>query len=367
MIAQIQKFLQHYIYGYGSQLAIPVLDGALHPNNRIDECEVVKESLAMPDDLVIDQNGTVYLSCENKVLKFPTLDEEQYSVYAEFKGITGGLNFHPDGRLLVCVGGEGVWLVDHSGAPEKIELSLEKPLLSPTCIAVGPDGGIYITEGSSQHSLENWVRDLMEKRSDGRLIHFDPQTKKSKVLLSKLKYPHGICFNTAGDSLILTESWAHRISRYPLNDIRAERGEDFMRNLPGYPARIIAAAEDTYWVALFARRTQLIELVLVEKQYRTEMMRQIEPAYWIAPSITPAQSYLEPLQGGQIKQLGVMKPWAPPRSYGLVIRVDSHGEVKESLHCRSEGERHGITGLYQHLGQLYLVSKGGGYLLKVVE
>ncbi|MBT4265618.1 MAG: SMP-30/gluconolactonase/LRE family protein [Deltaproteobacteria bacterium] len=367
MIARIQKLIQQYVYGHSSQLVIPVLDGALHPNNRIDTCDVVKDSLAMPDDLVIDQNGTVYISCENKVLKSASLGEAQFDVYAEFNGITGGLSFHPDGSLMVCVSGEGVWFVNASGALEKMALSLEKPLLSPTCIAPGPDGVIYITDGSCRHILENWVRDLMEKRSDGRLIQYDPQTKKSKVLLSKLRYPHGICVNTINNSLILTESWAHQISQYPLDNIRAETRKDFMRNLPGYPSRIIPTADENYWVALFARRTQLIELILEEKQYRLEMMRQIEPPYWVAPSLKPNQSYLEPLQGGQIKQLGEMKPWAPPRSYGLVIRVDKHGEVKESLHCRSEGERHGITGLYQHLDQLYIVSKGGGCLLKVTD
>jgi hypothetical protein len=31
------------------------------------------------------------------------------------------------------------------------------------------------------------------------------------------------------------------------------------------------------------------------------------------------------MQGAHIKTMGVVKPWAPPRSYGLVIRLDANG------------------------------------------
>ena len=50
-------------------------------------------------------------------------------------------------------------------------------------------------------------------------------------------------------------------------------------------------------------------------------MAEIDPEYWIAPKLKSGQSFLEPMQGAHIKTMGVIKPWAPPRSYGLVIRL----------------------------------------------
>ena len=49
------------------------------------------------------------------------------------------------------------------------------------------------------------------------------------------------------------------------------------------------------------------------------------------------------MQGGGLKQLGILKPWAPTRSYGLVVRRDAEGEPRASFHSRADGRRHGIT------------------------
>ncbi len=69
-------------------------------------------------------------------------------------------------------------------------------------------------------------------------------------------------------------------------------------------------------------RTHLVEFVLREDDFREEMMRTIPPAYWIAPALATSSDCHEPMQFGSIKALGIEKPWAPPRSYGLVVRID---------------------------------------------
>ena len=87
----------------------------------------------------------------------------------------------------------------------------------------------------------------------------------------------------------------------------------------------------------------------------------------IAPSLRATGSYLEPLQGGGIKKLGIVKPWAPPRSYGLVVRIDSSGDIVESLHSRVGGSCHGVTAARPAGGRLYIVSKGHSKLLVRAE
>ncbi len=61
--------------------------------------------------------------------------------------------------------------------------------------------------------------------------------------------------------------------------------------------------------------------------------------------------------------MGVQKPWAPPRSYGLVLRVAADGRVIGSLHSQVDGKHHGITGIVEHAGRLLVASKGAGRLL----
>jgi hypothetical protein len=74
-------------------------------------------------------------------------------------------------------------------------------------------------------------------------------------------------------------------------------------------------------------------------------------------------SGLEPLQGGGIKKLGITKPWAPPRSYGLVACVDEDGEVRCSLHSRADGTRHGVLSAREHRGTLFIATYAGDHIL----
>ena len=80
--------------------------------------------------------------------------------------------------------------------------------------------------------------------------------------------------------------------------------------------------------AVRTARTQLVEFVLREPAYRRRMMAEIDPAYWVAPRLRSGLSFKEPMQGAHIKTMGVIKPWAPPRSYGLVIRLGADGSTR---------------------------------------
>jgi hypothetical protein len=134
-------------------------------------------------------------------------------------------------------------------------------------------------------------------------------------------------------------------------------------NLPGYPARLARASAGGFWLSFFAVRTHLIEFVLREDDYREEMMRTIEPRYWVGPSLASGEDCHEPMQWGGLKALGIQKPWAPPRSYGLLVRINDEGDVVQSLHSRVGGHYHGITSACQTAQGLVIVSKGSGRVL----
>jgi hypothetical protein len=71
------------------------------------------------------------------------------------------------------------------------------------------------------------------------------------------------------------------------------------------------------------------------------------------------------MQGAHIKTMGVVKPWAPPRSYGLVIRLDAEGVPLYALHSRVDGVNHGVVAAVEVDGALFAIAKGPGRLLRV--
>ena len=90
------------------------------------------------------------------------------------------------------------------------------------------------------------------------------------------------------------------------------------------------------------------------------MIREIDADYWIAPCLRSGATPLEPTQQGGVKQLGVLKPWSPSRSYGLVARLDRRYRPIASLHSRANGRRHGVTSCLTVDRRLFFAAKGDG-------
>ena len=95
------------------QNAIPPLDGALSPNDRLDSCRPIGAPLPGLDDVADGSDGAIYVSAGTagaETLGRPACQPR--TVVAEFDDDAGGLALHPDGRLLVCVAGRGLAAID---------------------------------------------------------------------------------------------------------------------------------------------------------------------------------------------------------------------------------------------------------------
>jgi hypothetical protein len=234
-------------------------------------------------------------------------------------------------------------------------------LVCPTALLFGSEDELIVAQGSAERPGSEWKRDLMERRSTGAVWRVDLRSDAATCLADRLSYPYGLALGQGG-TVAVSESWRHRLLLIgPGSGPPAVVLED----LPGYPARLSPSGEGGYWLAVFAPRSQLIEFVQREPEFRRRMMADIDPAYWAAPSLQASQTFLEPLQGGAQKHLGMLKPWAPTRSYGLAVRLDPQFRPVESLHSRADGRRHGVTSCVEVDGRVLVASKGGDALVTV--
>lgn len=363
MFDHLLRDIRSVIYRDAEQNAIPPLDGALSPNDRLDACKPIGDPLPGLDDVIAASDGAIYVSAGKQVLKLSGPGFATREVVASFDGDAGGLALHPDGRLLVCVAGRGLAALDLAKpSPRWLEAVNGRVLAGLLSIAVAPDGGIFVVEGSTGRPPEQWRHDLMEKRHNGRLISCDANLDQGRTLLSDLHYPYGVAI--AGDGkLWFTESWAHRINRMTIGANGAMQPEIVAQNLPGYPGRLHPDGHGGFFLGIFARRTHLIEFVLKEDDYREEMMATMPADFWVAPAYAGGSDCLEPMQIGQVKALGIQKPWAPPRSYGLLVHLDAEGEPIDSLHSRAGGKFHGITGGVGTPQGVVIAARGAGQLV----
>jgi hypothetical protein len=333
---------------------VPPFDGQLKPNQLLETAPVIAEFDA-PEDLATD-GKTVLIANGTAVLR---LDGAASVEVARFDRHITALCCLRDGGLAVALDGRDVQVIGGAFDGKQWYQAAGKPFTAVNAIAQGGDDRtLIVTDGSDAEPYERWCYDLMERGESGRVIELDLSTGVERVVAKGLAYAFGAC--VAGNEVWVSESWSHRILA-----INASSRRTVVGHLPAYPSRLSPAAGGGYWLTAFIARTQLVEFVLRETAYRRRMMREIDPRYWIAPRLSSGHTFLEPMQGAHIKTMGILKPWAPPRSYGLVIRLTQEGLPRYSLHSRVDGSHHGVVAAVECSGELFVLAKGCGKILRL--
>lgn len=289
-----------------------------------------------PEDVVLDRDDNLYTGTRHgTIVRFLAPDYARSEVFARIGGHPLGLAFAPNGDLLTCVGGMGVYRVAPDGKVAKVTDETNRSLLSviddsrlrlPDDLDVAPDGRIFFSEATIRYEMSEWAVDALEGRGNGRLICHDPKTGSTRTVLRGLIFPNGVTICRDGQSLLFAETWACRINRYWFDGPNKGKLEVFLDNLPGYPDNLNRGSDGTYWIALLGMRTRTFDLAMRKPAFRRRMAKRIAADEWMFPNI----------------------------NRGCVLRVSASGEIIDALWDKA-GENHpSITSTCEHKGWLYL-------------
>ncbi|MFC0243459.1 hypothetical protein [Rhodopseudomonas telluris] len=352
MIPALREFAHRFLGRGEGAITVPPFDGALKPNQTLEHAEVVA-TLRGAEDLATD-GSTLFVADGNAVLR---LDGASVVPVRQFDQQLTALCVLPDGRLAVALAGREVRVFAPGDAGDVVISGAG--MTAVNALAPGRNGALLATDGSTELPYAEWGRDLLSRGRSGRLLSIDPASRKIEVRATGLRYAFGAA--ASGDTTLVSESWRHRlIAVSAKGDIKP-----VFDHLPVYPSRLSPVAGGGFWMTAFTARTQLIEFVLREAAYCRRMMAEIDPEFWIVPRLTAGHSFREPMQGAHLKTMGIIKPWAPPRSYGLVVRLGADYAPLYSLHSRVDGSNHGVVAAVQMADSLYVLAKGPGRLLRL--
>ncbi|QKC99077.1 ABC transporter permease [Mesorhizobium sp. NZP2298] len=289
-----------------------------------------------PEDVVLDRDDNLYTGTRHgTIMRFLAPDYGRCEVFARIGGHPLGLAFAPNGDLLTCVGGMGLYRVAPDGKVSKVTDETNRSLLSviddsrlrlPDDLDIAPDGRIFFSEATIRYEMSEWAVDALEGRGNGRLICHDPKTGSTRTILRGLIFPNGVTICRDGQSLLFAETWACRINRYWFDGPNKGKREIFVDNLPGYPDNLNRGSDGTYWIALLGMRTKTFDLAMRKPAFRRRMARRIAADEWMFPNI----------------------------NRGCVLRVSATGEIIDALWDKA-GENHpSITSTCEHKGWLYL-------------
>lgn len=358
MLASLSRALDRFRGSGAAAVTIPSLDGAFRPNQQLDAATAVLE-IAAPDNLVAGGSGALFSSGPTVFALKDGGAAATAEHVADFEKTVVSLDVHADGGMAIGLAHDGIIFQGGANHGKHLTTLEGRSIICPTALRFVDAGTLILCLGSQQNDPTEWKRDLLDGRASGSVWRVDLSTGRGTCLADRLAWPNGVVQPKPG-RIMIAESWRHQ-----LIDLMGGWATPLLTDIPGYPARLSPAAGGGYWLAVFAPRSQLVEFVLREPRFRERMMREVDPEFWVAPSLHHMIDYREPLQSGAIKQLGELKPWSPSRSYGLVARLDDAFNPVESFHSRANGKRHGITSCLEINGRLLATAKGGNAILGI--
>jgi ribose transport system permease protein len=291
--------------------------------------------LTGPEDLIVDSDGSVLVGTSTGlVIRYSGRGLDKRSVVARIGGQVRGMHMLPDGSILSCIAGMGVYSIARDGRVSKVadeaprtpfRLRDDSRLTAVCGITADAAGGVaYFTEASFRYDASQWLLDMIESRRNGRLFAVDLGTGKVRRLLGGLVHPMGVCVAPDGQSLLFTETWLCRVSRLWLQGPRTGHTE-VVATLPGYPGYIHSAPGGGYWLGMLGARTPGFDLLMDEPRVRYRMFRQLPQDEWLIPNMNAGAAVKLSESGAVLDVL-----WDPPGDGHCYSTLSS---VVESSNC----------------------------------
>jgi sugar lactone lactonase YvrE len=262
-----------------------------------------------PEDVVLDQQGRIYAATgEGFIVRLkPDGTDPQNWVYT--KGRPLGLAYDRKGNnLIVADAYRGLLSVAPDGTITELATVADGiPIRYADDVDVAADGRIYFSDASIKFPAKDHgtmaasLLDIMEHSGQGRLLVWEPETRKARTLLKGLNFANGVAVSPDQTYVLVNETGSYRIIRYWIQGPRKGTSEPLVEALPAFPDNITTGMDGRFWVALITPRNPLVDK-LSDSPFVRKMIQRM-------PSF--------------------MRPKA--ESYGHIIAIDGNGKILMDL------------------------------------
>lgn len=219
------------------------------------------------EDVLVGVDGRIWTGTVDGALIVATPDGLVAERIVETGGRPLGLEWLPDGRMLVCDAERGLLAVDVLGGAEIEELVTHVDghrMAFTNNAAVAADGTIWFSDSSRYWGVREWTSDLIAHTRSGRLLRRAPDGTVTTVL-DGLAFANGVALLADESAVLVAETALRRIRRVELVDGNPAAGQDvgregvspqvpsaqiFVDALPGYPDNIARGSDGLIWSAI---------------------------------------------------------------------------------------------------------------------
>ncbi len=209
----------------------------------------IKVGGTAPEDTLFDDDGNIYTGMRTTasgggvIVKVNPANGDVTRV-ADVGGQPLGLEWMPDGRLLVCNAPLGLQAVDVStGTHEPVPVN---GITFNLCnnAHVMADGTIFVSESSTRYPLDSYLKDLIENTATGRLIRVDPDGS-STVLIDDLSFANGVVHVAETDMVLVAETATAKIHAVKPDG----SGRTVFAETEGHPDNLSIDVDGRIWLA----------------------------------------------------------------------------------------------------------------------
>jgi len=198
-----------------------------------------------PEDTLFDEHGNVYCSLrDDGCIVRVKLASNKAQVVADTGGAPLGLDWLPDGRLLVCNAALGLQAVNiDTGVVSSLPSDIDFGVCNNAHVLT--DGTILVSDSSTQYPLSEYQKDIVENTATGRLIKVSPDGRAA-VLQEQLSFANGVVCIDGGQSVLVAQTGTRQINQISLDGTRSSVFAD----VPGHPDNISIGSDGNVWVAI---------------------------------------------------------------------------------------------------------------------
>lgn len=301
------------------------MNGVLAPNDALQATQLTTLPAGMRggEDIAVDVLNCVYTGVENgDILRKCTYSD--WEVLANTGGRPLGLAFDAQQNLIIADGEKGLLqLTPKHDLTTLVDQYQGEKLGVVDDVDIAADGTIYFSDASALFSLKDHFFDGLNAQPSGRLFSYNPTTKALTLLADDLFFANGVAVAKDQSFVLVNETFAYQISRIWLSGEKAGHKDIFLDKLPGFPDGIATDKNGSFWLAIFAPRSQLVD--------------KIHPLPWVKNQLAKLPKEMAPV----------------PPAYGFVVQLDKEGNIVQSLHDQAAVAIGEITSVQPESDGLY--------------
>src|SRR5262245_6139506 len=256
--------------------------GAFAPNGRLKDLERLPiGDNHGPEAMALDAEGRIYAATEEGRIVRLSADGSRPENWAQTGGRPLGVAFDRAGNLIVADAYLGLLSIAPNAQVAVLAREADGvPIAYADDVDVASDGKVYFSDASTKFGARQFgggypasLLDLLEHGGHGRLLVWDPETRRATTLACGINFANGVAVSHDETYVLVSETGAYRVLRHWIAGPKRGTTEPLLENLPGFPDNISRGLDGRFWVALISPRNVILDALSGQPGLRAAIQR----------------------------------------------------------------------------------------------